>query len=129
MDCWADEVSKLESGDRIALWHALTGRHVVLAADLVAAVEACPAGQPPPPLLAGVFARLERLSLLRGNPPPEVPDLVPARSRLVLTLPQEPALWLPMPAARTSGRRRNTSAGVSRSTAGSCRGRSCTNPN
>jgi SAM-dependent methyltransferase len=96
-------VERQQVGARVVLWHQETGRHVALDLDTVEALEACLPGLPLPPQLRGVAARLDRLGLLAESSPPARAELVPARSRLVLLLPDEPALWLPMPAVRTPG--------------------------
>lgn len=100
---FAGSVIRLESAGQAVLWHAETGRYATLAPQLVAELEALPAGLSPPPDLRPVTERLGRLHLLAESPPPDLPRLIPAASRLILLLPAVPALWLPMPAVRTAG--------------------------
>jgi len=92
-------VRRWSDGDHVVLWHPVTGRHVRLhhstVDHLVSHVD--------DPRLAPVRARLDRLHLLRSSPRPPWARLVPCRARLVLTLPDEAALWLPVPGFRGPG--------------------------
>ena len=86
----ADVIMLASSGRRV-LWHARTGRSLPLPpGDL---------DDPSPALLD----RLRALSMLADGPSPELAALYPARSRLVLVLPDLPALWLPLPHQRDAG--------------------------
>lgn len=103
MERFASPVVRMESAGQVVLWHGLTGRYAALAPDLVADIEAWPAGLGAPPDLKPVTERLNRLHLLAESDAPDLPRLIPASSRLLLLLPSVPALWLPMPAVRTPG--------------------------
>lgn len=103
MDRLAPEVTRLEVSGQIALWHTRTGRNVTLSPEVLAEVERWTPGLPPPPDLRALAARLDAAHLLRESTQPDLTALIPARSRLVLSLPAEPALWLPLPATRTPG--------------------------
>lgn len=92
-------VRQWPDGDDVVLWHPVTGRHVRLHHTTVAHLVRHPAD----PRLGPVRDRLDRYHLLRSSPPPPWPELVPCRSRLVLTLPDEAALWLPVPGYRGPG--------------------------
>lgn len=86
-------------GDEVILWHGVTGRHVRLHQQSLQMVLA----QPDAPRLAALRQRLDRHFLLARSPRPPWPELTPIRSRLVLTLPDEASLWLPVPGFRGSG--------------------------
>ncbi|TVQ90600.1 MAG: methyltransferase domain-containing protein [Deltaproteobacteria bacterium] len=86
-------------GDDVVLWHGITGRHVRLHHQSLSMLLA----QPDAPRLTGLRQRLDRHYLLAGSPRPPWPDLIPTRSRLVLTLPDEASLWLPVPGFRGPG--------------------------
>ncbi|MCK6503272.1 class I SAM-dependent methyltransferase [Myxococcota bacterium] len=85
------DVIMLASSGRSVLWHARTGRNLAL-----------PPGDLDDPS-PGLLDRLRGLSMLADSPPPDLAALYPARSRLVLTLPDLPALWLPRPHHRDAG--------------------------
>ena len=85
------------------LFHARTGRHFTLSHDNLAEVERWTPGLLPPPDLAGLARRLDALHLLRESAPPDLARLVPCRSRLALLFPDEPSLWLPVPALHPAG--------------------------
>jgi SAM-dependent methyltransferase len=80
-------------GDEVVLWHPDTGRHVRLQASTLASLHQ--------PRMEAVRRRLQREHLLGERP--EVGDLIVARSRLALLLPDRPALWLPIPEVHTAG--------------------------
>lgn len=85
--------------EEVVLWHGVTGRGVRLhRQSLQAALD-----RPDDPRLQPLRDRLDRLFLLASSPRPPWPSLVPSRSRLVLTLPDEAALWLPVPGFRGPG--------------------------
>ena len=93
------EVARVTLGDQVVLWQNLTGRHVALAPD---ALDRALSGEDSP-TLRPLLDRLRRLHLLDDGPAPDRAALIPARSRLVLLLPEIPALWLPLPGVRTAG--------------------------
>ncbi|MFK7927376.1 MAG: class I SAM-dependent methyltransferase [Myxococcota bacterium] len=86
-------------GDSTVLWHPVTGRHVRLATSTWNHVQR----YPDDPRVAPVIQRLDRHYLLARSPRPPWPDLIPCRSRLVLFLPDEASLWLPVPGFRGAG--------------------------
>jgi len=87
----------------IVVWHTRTGRHLPLSAESLAELERWTPGLLPPPDLAVLARRLDDLHLLRESAAPDLPALIPCRSRLALALPDIPALWLPDPTVRTPG--------------------------
>lgn len=103
MDRLAPEVYRLDVAGQVVLWHGRTGRHVALSVETLAEIERWTPGLPPPPEFRALAARLDATHLLRESTQPDLARLIPARSRLVLSLPATPALWLPMPAQRTPG--------------------------
>ncbi len=103
MSRFAPPVQLLSGAGPATLWHARTGRHVALSADLLAELDRWTPGLLPPPDLAPLARRLDALHLLRESAQPDLRALIPCRSRLVLTLPDVPALWLPDPTVRTPG--------------------------
>jgi len=103
MDRFADEVCRLELGPRVALWHRRTGRSLTLTRTTLHEVERWTPGLEPPPDLRAVARRLDELHLLRESEQPDVSTLIAARNRMVLTLPDNPSLWLPLPTVRTPG--------------------------
>lgn len=92
VDRWAD-------GDDVVLWHTVTGRSLRVHRDSVQAMLRTPND----PRLAPLKQRFERHYLLASGPRPPWPDLIPCRSRLVLFLPDEACLWLPVPGFRGPG--------------------------
>jgi SAM-dependent methyltransferase len=86
-------------GDEVVLWHGVTGRSIALHRDTLEATLA----RPGDPRLAPVRRRLDQAFLLATSPRPPWDALIPVRSRLVLTLPDEAALWLPVPGYRGPG--------------------------
>ena len=92
-------VSWWPDGDEVVLWHGVTGRAVRLHRDSLHAALA----RPDDPRLAALRRRLDEAWLLAASPRPPWPDLLPVRSRLVLTLPDEASLWLPVPGFRGPG--------------------------
>ncbi|MDP2314972.1 MAG: methyltransferase domain-containing protein [Pseudomonadota bacterium] len=103
MSRFAPDVHVLTTAGQVTLWHARTGRHVPLSEELLGEVLRWTPGLLPPPDLAPLARRLDELHLLRESVPVNVGALIPCRSRLVLTLPDVPALWMPDPAVRTPG--------------------------
>ncbi|MES2641513.1 MAG: class I SAM-dependent methyltransferase [Myxococcota bacterium] len=103
MSRFSPDVHVLPGAGQVTLWHARTGRHVPLSDELLRELERWTPGLLPPPDLAPLARRLNELHLLRESPAANVVALIPCRSRLVLTLPDVPALWLPDPAVRTPG--------------------------
>ncbi len=103
MERFSADAVRLEVGGQVVLWHARTGRHAALSPETMAEIDAWTPGLPPPPTLAPALARLDGLHLLGSSAPPAFGRLIPATSRLVLLLPELPALWLPLPAVRTPG--------------------------
>lgn len=88
------EVLHWPLGEQVVLWHPVTGRHVLLHRETLAALEA----DPDAPRLAALRRRLSDEHMLG----PADPDaLVVARSKMVLLLPG--GLWGPVPAVRTPG--------------------------
>jgi ubiquinone/menaquinone biosynthesis C-methylase UbiE len=90
--CWDD-------GDHTVIWQPITGRHVRLHHQTISMLRADPLSL----RLGPVRARLDRFYLLRRSPRPDWPQLVPVRSRLLLTLVDEATLWLPVPGYRGAG--------------------------
>lgn len=101
MATFASEVWELQVGTSTVLFHALTGRAVSLPRRTMRELTDWSPELSPPPTLDAVVERLRRLHLLADGPPPDRSKLVPTRSRLVLTFPEVPALWLPLPTLRT----------------------------
>lgn len=91
------------AGGQVVLWHARTGRHAALSRETFAELEAWTPGMAPAHTLMPALARLDGLHLLGASATPPFPRLIPVASRLVLLLPELPALWLPMPTIRTPG--------------------------
>jgi ubiquinone/menaquinone biosynthesis C-methylase UbiE len=89
--------------DGHVLWHARTGRHLALAPETLAEIERWTPGLAPPPDLQAVARRLDELHMLRESAPVEVASRVPCRSRLVLTFPGDPSLWMPVPQVHPAG--------------------------
>jgi SAM-dependent methyltransferase len=100
---FASHVFVLSGAAQPVLWNAETGRHLPIAAATLEEVEAWTPGLLPPPHLAALAHRLDTLHLLRESAPVDRAALVPCRSRLVLTLPDVPALWLAVPTVRPDG--------------------------
>jgi SAM-dependent methyltransferase len=100
---FSPDVRVLRDRGPVILWNVRTGRHLPISEDTLAQIERWTPGLHPPPDLAALARRLEDLHLLREHPRPDLTRLVPCRSRLALTLPDIPALWLPNPAVRTPG--------------------------
>lgn len=100
---FADDVQLLRFSGQPVLWHARTGRHLALSEDALDAVQRWTPGLAPPPDLAPLARRLEELHLLRESRVPDPARLIPCRSRLVLALPDVPALWLPVPSVYPAG--------------------------
>lgn len=86
------DVEVLPHGDGVLLWHTVTGRHVVLAADAPSRLDG-PDG-------AGLRTRLARLGMLA---PIDAAALIPCRHRAALLLPDERVLWRPVPDVHTAG--------------------------
>ncbi len=103
MSRFSPDVRVLTGLGPVILWNARTGRHLPVSEDVYAELERWTPGLLPPPDLAALARRLDELHLLRESARPDVARLVPCRSRLVLTLPEVPALWLPDPMVRTPG--------------------------
>lgn len=100
---FAPHVRLLAGLGQPVLWHDDTGRHLPLSAGFLAEIERWTPGLLPPPDLRGVARRLDELRLLRESAAPDLATLFPCRSRLPLTFPAIPALWLPVPGAPSSG--------------------------
>lgn len=92
-------VQQWNDGDEVVLWQPLVGRHVRLHHSTVDHL----IRNPTDPRMGAVRRRLDRFHLLRTSPAPRWAELIPCRSRLVLTLPDEAALWLPVPGYRGPG--------------------------
>lgn len=90
-----------DDGDEIVYWHPITGRSVRLHHATVAHLRA----RPDDPRMTPLRRRLHGLYLLQDGPRADWPALVPCRSRLVLTLPDQALLWLPVPGYRGPGGR------------------------
>ncbi len=84
------------------LWQRDTGRGLHVRAEALAALLEWPEGLPLPPELQPLARRLGEHHLLEGPPPP-LEALFAARSRLPLLLPEQPALWHPLPQQRSAG--------------------------
>lgn len=98
----SEDATRLELGGQVALWHRRTGRHALLSREAVDLLDAL-GDQRPPATMVPLLARLDGLYLLRVSAAAPLPRLIPAHSRLVLLLPEIPALWLPLPLRRTPG--------------------------
>lgn len=103
MSRFSPDVRVLTGLGPVVLWHTRTGRHLPVSEEALAEVERWTPGLLPPPDLAALARRLDELHLLRESARPDLARLIPCRSRLVLTLPEIPALWLPDPMVRTPG--------------------------
>lgn len=103
MSRFSPDVHVLTGLGPMVLWNARTGRHLAVSHAVYAELERWTPGLLPPPDLAAVARRAEELFLLHESPAPDVPRMIPCRSRLVLALPEIPALWLPDPWMRTPG--------------------------
>lgn len=88
--------------DGPVLWHLGTGRHLRLPADAIADLDGWDPGRPPPARWLPLARRMAALHLLEPGRD-DLARLVPARSRLVLLLPDGPALWHPDPWTRDAG--------------------------
>ncbi len=113
MPRFAPDVRLLPGLDPPVLWHARTGRHLVLTASTLEDLEAWTPGLLPPPHLAALAKRLDELRFLRESVPHATDALIPCRSRLVLAFPEVPALWLPDPGLRTPGGHAYREVGIS----------------
>ena len=95
---WSTDVVRFTIDDDVVLWQRRTGRHVRLPAEALARFEASAPGS------EFLRRRLEAERLWTEGPV-EVEDLVVCRNRLALLLPDEPALWVPVPRIHTAGGR------------------------
>ncbi len=100
---FSDDVLLLEAGARPVLWHRRTGRSFALSTHALDELRRWSPGLAPPPELEHLTRRLNQLSMLAESTLPDFTRMIPARSRLVLLLPELPALWLPLPDRRTAG--------------------------
>jgi SAM-dependent methyltransferase len=87
-----------EDGEETVLFSPITGRAARLHPSTLAALNQNPAS----PALGAVKKRLAELHVVPGASKPWE-DLVPVRSRLVLFLPDEALLWMPVPGYRGPG--------------------------
>ena len=88
----AQWVRTLERDGDVLLWNRLTGRSIQLAKDTVQR-----------PIVAGIQARLQREWMWSDGPHLEWEQLIPCRSKLVLYLPDDCVLWVPVPHHHTAG--------------------------
>ncbi len=84
----SDRVERRAWGDRVLLWNRVTGRHMLLSPEGL--------DDPSEPLRR----RLADMDMLGS---PDLADRIVCKSKLVLCLPEIPALWLPIPTERTPG--------------------------
>jgi SAM-dependent methyltransferase len=103
MSRFGPDVHMLQLGERVALFHGRTGRHISLSREVIEELESWNAALLPPPGLRGLASRLEGLHMLRESRSPDLASLIPARSRRVILLPQDQILWHPIPSQRTAG--------------------------
>lgn len=103
MSRFSPDVHVSTGAGQVILWHNRTGRHVAISEEHLGDLDRWTPGLLPPPDLAPLARRLDELHLLRESVPADVSALIPCRSRLVLTFPDTPALWMPDPAVRTAG--------------------------
>ena len=96
-------VVRLGIGSRVALWNRATGRHFTLPTSLEAQLSRWTPAAAPPLALRAVVARLRDLGLVEPLAEDQLTALRPCRSALTLLLPARPALWHPVPGARTAG--------------------------
>jgi SAM-dependent methyltransferase len=97
MSRFAAEVSRVEHGSRVVLFHGQTGRQISLSQESIDELESWDEALPPPPTLRALASRLEGLHMLRESQPPQREELIPARSRRALLLPRTSILWHPLP--------------------------------
>lgn len=103
MSRFSPDVHVLSGLGPVVLWHGRTGRHLAVSRAAFAELERWTPGLLPPPDLAALARRADELHLLRESAAPDLPGMIPCRSRLVLALPEIPALWMPDPWMRTPG--------------------------
>lgn len=88
----AQWVTTFEQDSTHLLWNRLTGRSIQLSGETLQS-----------PIGAGIKARLQREWMWSEGPHMDWEQLIPCRSKLILYLPNECVLWVPVPHHHTAG--------------------------
>ncbi len=102
MSRFGSQTELLRQDSELLLWQRVSGRCLSLSPASLARLQTWRPDTPAPAHLAPLAQRLRGEGMLREAPLDPL-ILIPCPSRLVLLLPAEPALWLPIPAQRGSG--------------------------